>query len=121
MMRFRFKDYCLCQMRNKRYNDDSLEEIYETFVTEFFINRLKRTPKNVNNLLSLVLENYRDISQMSKVFHNETLDNIILEYIIHCNKRLIYFDTEHQVKAYFIHRSITILINLFNNYKNYKC
>lgn len=44
-MRFRFKDYCLCQMRNKRYNDDSLEEIYETFVTEFFINRLKRTPK----------------------------------------------------------------------------
>lgn len=32
----------------------------------------------------------------------------------------IYFDSKHQVKAYFIHRTFSILINLFNNFKNYK-
>lgn len=113
----RFKEYALKQMAEKRHYDNSLEEIYETFVAEFFINRIKRTPKNTEDLIILFLVGYINISKMSKFFHDEALDNIILEYIIYCNKRLIYFETEYQVKAYFIHRSITILVNLFNNYK----
>ena len=52
----RFKEYALEQITEKRHYDNSLEEIYETFVAEFFINRMKRTPKNIKDLISLVLE-----------------------------------------------------------------
>lgn len=41
----RFKDYALTKMKVKHYSDITLEEIYETFVTEFLLTNFLEIPK----------------------------------------------------------------------------